>query len=189
MSFIETIDPDRAQGQLADLYRRIARARGGVAQVMQVQSLNPAAMEAHFEFYKTLLFGRSELDRRTREMIGVVVSATNDCQYCVEHHLAPLRAYGVRDSVLEQLRRGEIPDSFSAALIRLLEYARDLTAHPTPDQTAITELRNLAWSDSAILDATMVTGYFNFVNRVVLGLGTALEVGFEETCRTNVDGG
>lgn len=189
MSFIETIDPKRAQGQLADIYQRISGARGGVAQVMQVQSLNPAAMEAHFEFYKTLLFGRSELDRRTREMIGVVVSAVNNCSYCVSHHLAPLRAYKVPDAVLESLSNGEIPDdALSPALTRLLIFAKELTRNPAPDGDAIQELRRLEWSDSAILDATMIAGYFNFVNRVVLALGASLEDGFEETCKTDIDG-
>lgn len=189
MSYIDTIDPDRAQGQLADIYHRIAGARGGVAQVMQVQSLNPAAMEAHFGFYKTLLFGRSELDRRTREMIGVIVSATNSCRYCVEHHLAPLRAYDVENTVLEQLGDGEVPDDLSPALRQLLGYAKALTERPEPNEDAIRALRELEWSDRAILDATMIVGYFNFVNRVVLGLGAALEDGFEETCKTDVDGG
>ncbi len=188
MSFIDTIDPERAQGQLADIYQRIAGARGGVAQVMQVQSLNPAAMEAHFEFYTILLFGRSELDRRTREMIGVVVSAMNDCQYCVSHHLAPLHAFNVDESVLDRLSRGEIPDDdLSPALTRLLLFAKTLTVSPTPDSEAIEELRRLEWSDRAILDATMITGYFNFLNRVVVALGASLEDGFEKTCKTDID--
>lgn len=188
MSFIDTIDPERAQGQLADVYDRISGARGGVAQVMQVQSLNPAAMETHFEFYKTLLLGRSELDRRTREMIGVMVSAVNNCTYCVEHHLSPLRAYKVDDLVLERLAQGKIPDQVSPALRRLLQFARELTKDPKPDEGAIRELRALEWSDRAILDATMITGYFNFVNRVVVGLGASLEEGFEDTCKTDLEG-
>ncbi|MFT6396297.1 MAG: putative peroxidase-related enzyme [Bradymonadia bacterium] len=187
MSYIDTIDPQRAQGQLADIYKRISGARGGVAQVMQVQSLNPAAMETHFEFYKTLLFGRSELDRRTREMIGVIVSSLNNCAYCVEHHLSPLRSYGVDAEVLELLAKGQIADVLSPALRRLLRFARELTRDPKPDEDAILELRALEWSDSAILDATMITGYFNFVNRVVVGLGASLEEGFEETCKTDLE--
>ena len=188
MGFIETIDPERAQGDLAELYRRISGARGGVADVMTIQSLNPAAMERHFDFYKVLLFGRSELDRRTREMIGVVVSAANRCAYCVAHHSAPLRAYAVDARLLEQLAAGDVPDEdLSAPLARLLLFARDLTRDPKPDPGAIEELRALGWTDNGILDATMVAGYFNFVTRLVLALGVELEDGFEATCKTDID--
>jgi len=51
VAWITTIAPDRASGELADTYAQIAAARGGVAQVHQVQSLNPRAMAAHFELY------------------------------------------------------------------------------------------------------------------------------------------
>jgi hypothetical protein len=47
LPWIEIVRPDEAQGELADLYRAIAGARGGVADVHQVQSLNPRAMSAH----------------------------------------------------------------------------------------------------------------------------------------------
>lgn len=188
MGFIETIPPARAQGELAELYARISGARGGVAEVMAIQSLNPAAMAAHFDFYKTLLFGHSELDRRTREMIGVVVSATNGCDYCVQHHTEPLRAYRVDPELLEQLQKGLIPDAnLSAAMIQLLDFARRLTSHPAPDPEAIEALRVSGWSDRAILDATLITGYFNLVNRLVLALGVTLEEDFASTCSTELE--
>lgn len=188
MAFIETTPPERAQGDLAELYERIAGARGGVAEVMAVQSLNPAAMAAHFDFYTTLLFGRSELDRRTREMIGVIVSATNNCAYCVEHHTAPLQAYRVDPELLAQLQQGLVPDAnLSTAMVQLLDFARRLTSDPAPDPQAIEALRAAGWSDAAILDATLIVGYFNLVNRLVLGLGVQLEEGFEVTCQPELE--
>ena len=183
MSYIETIDVARAQGALADAYRRVADARGGVADVLKVQSLNPVALEAHFDFYTALLFGRSELERRTREMIGVVVSAANACAYCVEHHTEPLRAYRVDQEILDALRAGGIPDTLSEPLQALLRFCQDLTVAPTSDPARIDALREHGWSDAAILDATTICCYFNFVNRLVLGLGVTLENQFETLCK------
>ena len=54
---------------------------GHVANILAVHSLNPAALGAHFDLYRTLMFGRSELKRSLREMIAVVVSKTNECHY------------------------------------------------------------------------------------------------------------
>jgi hypothetical protein len=42
---------------------------------------HPAALRAHYDLYRTLMFGRSELSRAQREMIAVVVSKTNGCHY------------------------------------------------------------------------------------------------------------
>ena len=183
MSFIRSIDYPSSQGVLREIYDRIRGARGGVASLMSAQSLNPSALHAHFELYKALLFGRSELDRRTREMIGIVVSATNRCAYGVAHHQEPLRRYGVDESILEALAAGDIPyDVLSAPLVALLEYVRDLTATPASDKERIEALKADGWSDSAILDATMTAGYFNFLNRIALGLGIELEDEFADTC-------
>lgn len=182
MPFIPMIDEARAQGDLDELYKSIAGARGGVADVMKIQSLNPSAMAAHFELYKTLLFGRSELDRRTREMIGVLVSATNDCGYCVAHHSQPLRSWGVDQQIIDALAAGRVPDGLSAALERLLTEVRAITTAPAAREDAIEALRAVGWSDSAILDATMIASYFAMVNRIVLTLGVDIEASYADTC-------
>ena len=39
------------------------------------------SLEAHLDVYKTIMFGRSPLTRRQREMIGVTVSVLNHCHY------------------------------------------------------------------------------------------------------------
>ena len=44
-------------------------------------SLNPKSMLDHRALYDTLMFGPSPLRRYQREMIGVVVSALNECHY------------------------------------------------------------------------------------------------------------
>jgi uncharacterized peroxidase-related enzyme len=108
MPWIDTVPPERAYGALADLYRAIAGARGGVAEVHQVQSLNPKAMAAHLELYKAVVFQRSSLSRRQRERIGVVVSAANACAYCVAHHGQALRGLGEDPVVADALERGDM---------------------------------------------------------------------------------
>ncbi|WP_340103755.1 hypothetical protein [Rhodohalobacter sp. 8-1] len=54
----------------------------------------------------------------------------------------------------------------------LCQYADQLTKAPAKDTTKlIQEIRKSGLTDRAILDATQVIAYFNFVNRMVLGLG------------------
>ena len=81
MAWIQTIDEDDAQGKLEKLYARMMEPWGGVDNILKIHSLNPPSLGGHFELYKTLMRGRSPLTRIQREMIGVVVSATNQCHY------------------------------------------------------------------------------------------------------------
>lgn len=52
-------------------------------------------------------------------------------------------------------------------------FTSELTLHPGSfqDDSMIDKLRETGLTDNAILDATLVVSYFNFVNRIVLSLG------------------
>ena len=185
MAWIDTIAPDRAEGELTELYRAIGSARGGVADVHRVQSLNPRALKAHLEIYKAVVFARSPLGRATRERIAVVVSAANRCAYCVAHHGEALRQLGESPDVIHSLGRGEIPGSLPEADQALLRWAATAATEPSRSGEAdIVELRRLGYDDRAILDATLTVAYFSFVNRLVLLLGVEVEDDYQTTCKS-----
>jgi len=81
MAWIKVIAPEESQGELLEQYNRMRDPAGNVANILGVHSLNPPALRTHFDFYRTLMFGRSELSRAQREMIAVIVSKTNACHY------------------------------------------------------------------------------------------------------------
>lgn len=81
MAFIRVIERDEADAELAAAYDEAAGARGTVANILKVHSLNPRAMVAHLRLYVDLMFGKSGLTRAERETIAVVVSVTNHCHY------------------------------------------------------------------------------------------------------------
>jgi AhpD family alkylhydroperoxidase len=47
--------------------------------------------------------GPGTLDRKTKEIIALVVSATNGCEYCINAHTAALKAMGFGDAELTEL--------------------------------------------------------------------------------------
>src|SRR5210317_1073733 len=93
MSWIEEIEVDEADGKLAEMYAELNKRRGKISNILKVHSLNPQAMSDHLDLYMTLMFGKSGLSRAEREAVAVVVSATNECEYCVNHHTEALRHY------------------------------------------------------------------------------------------------
>ena len=81
MAWIEMIAEAAAEGALAESYKRHTSAQGLVDNILKIHSLNPPSLDGHYQFYRTLMFGKSELKRYQREMIAVVVSAANQCHY------------------------------------------------------------------------------------------------------------
>ncbi|HHH77745.1 MAG TPA: peroxidase [Thermoplasmatales archaeon] len=68
---------------------------------------------------------------------------------------------------------------------RMTEYAIKLTKRPRAmEEGDILILRECGFSDRDILDINMIASYFNFVNRIALGLG--VEFSSEEVTGYNV---
>ncbi len=184
MAWIQVIDPDGAESQLRDIYREIASARGAVADVHRVQSLNARALRAHLELYRAVMFARSTLSRIARERIAVVVSEANRCAYCVAHHGEALRQLGDDPAVVESLSRGELPVGLEPADRALLHWARRAALQPNEcSESDLQSLRSFKFNDKAILDAALTVAYFSFVNRLVLVLGVAVEKDYASTCK------
>ena len=177
MAFIETIQENEAEGRLKEVYDGLIESRGKVAEVHKIQSLNPESIINHMDLYMTIMFGKSPLKRVQREMMAVVVSRANNCDYCQKHHAEAVNHYWKDEDKTNQLRKDYTLLELSEKDRVLCDYAFDLTKNPgnETEETFIKPLQRLGFSDKAILDATMVIAYFNFVNRIVLSLGVQLE--------------
>lgn len=172
MSWIDEVEVSEAEGKLAEVYAHLTAKRGKVANILKVQSLNPDAMSDHLELYMTLMFGKSGLSRAEREAIAVVVSATNECPYCVNHHAEALRRYVKDEDVLTMLVEADGLETLEPRLSNLVRHAEKLTSAPgAMTESDLGELRAVGLSEADILDMTQITAYFNFVNRMALGLG------------------
>lgn len=177
MPFIDVIDYEQAEGQLKEIYDDLIQKRGKLAEVHKIQSLNPQSIVDHMSLYMTLLFGKSPLKRYQREMIAVVVSAGNNCEYCQEHHGAALLHYWKDEARVMQLRQDFAALDLKPGDRALCKVASEMTVSPKQrsQDEQVAPLRDAGLSDRAILDAVMIIAYFNFVNRIVLGLGVQVE--------------
>lgn len=176
MAFINVIRPHDAEGELKEIYNGLLESRGALAEVHQIQSLNPKALIQHMDMYMTIMYGKSPLKRCQREMMAVVVSISNKCEYCTKHHAEALNAYWKDDVKMEKFINNYESIELDEDNILLCKYAQKLTLTPNAVTNAlIEELKSAGFSDKAVLDSAQVIAYFNFVNRLVLGLGVELE--------------
>ncbi len=173
MSRIKVIQHHEAKGRLLEIYNNLVETRGKLAEVHKIQSLRPESIVKHMDLYMEIMYSKSELSRADREMIAVTVSVNNGCEYCKLHHAEALNQYWESDDKLNQFITDFNSSEINAQQKLLCDYAQKLTLDPESfsDGSIIEKLKAENFSDSAILDATLVVAYFNFVNRIVLALG------------------
>ena len=81
MAWIQMISEAEAEGKLKTYYEQMAEPSGEVDNILKIHSLNPAALRAHVQLYKTVMYDKSPIKRPQREMIAVVASVANQCRY------------------------------------------------------------------------------------------------------------
>lgn len=171
MSWIEEIDEEDAEGDLKEVYEEIVSSRGKLSNIMKVHSLNPGAMKAHMDMYMSVMFEDRSLPRKECEMIGVVVSEANGCSYCVNHHAEALKSYWEEERV-QALKEGMEEVELDDREEKVVEYAYKLTVAPEKmGEEDVGSLREAGLKDEEVLNVNLVVSYFNFVNRIALGLG------------------
>lgn len=177
MSRIKVISYEESTGRLKEIYDELISKRGKIADVHSIQSLRPESIVKHMDLYMEIMYSKSELSRAEREMIAVVVSVSNCCEYCQVHHAEALNHYWKNDEKVNLFRKNIEQIELTQKEIILCEYAKIITMHPEEaSKSDLTkQLKKIGLSDKAILDATLVVAYFNFVNRIVLSLGVELK--------------
>ena len=176
--WIRTLADEEATGETAEMFAYLRRTRGAVYNLHRIHSLHAGALDALITFIDEVLNKPGALSACDRELIATVVSAENSCDYCTVLHAEALQAeIGDPD-----LARQAAFDFHSAGLPErrraMLCYATRLTNAPaTIGPEDIDALRAAGLDDAAILEVNLVASYFNYLNRVALGLGVPLDPG------------
>lgn len=172
MSWIKEIDQENADGLLKEVYTDILNKRGKISNVMKIHSLDPDTMKNHLDLYLSIMFSEDSLSREERELIAVVVSALNDCSYCLNHHAEALNVYWKDDSKIDILINDYKSIDFPIRTLAILNYAEKLTITPgLVNEFDVQNLRIHDLTDEDILKINLIVSYFNFVNRIANGLG------------------
>ncbi|HVC39886.1 MAG TPA: carboxymuconolactone decarboxylase family protein [Candidatus Dormibacteraeota bacterium] len=104
MALVHLVDESEAEGLVKDVYEEIMTSRklAKVPNYWKALAHQPALLAATWEKLKVVM-AEGALDRQTKEIIAVAVSATNNCDYCLQSHTDALRAMGLGDAALVEL--------------------------------------------------------------------------------------
>jgi len=81
MPWIRQIGDREARGLLKKLYDEARQRAGKIWNVVRLMSLRPKQLQVSMDLYREVMFGESGLSRAERELVAVIVSATNHCVY------------------------------------------------------------------------------------------------------------
>ncbi len=140
---------------------------GMVPNVLRAYAFDIAKLDAFTAMYNDLMLGDSGLTKLEREMIAVVVSATNRCHYCLVAHGAAVRQLSgdpaLGEALVTNWRVARVTDRQRA----MLAFAEKVTLESARVGEADRDgLRGHGLSDRDIWDLIAVAGFFNMTNRV-----------------------
>ena len=91
MSWLRIPDESELPDEVRSLYEKPLEKLGFVPNVLRAWALRPSHLLRWNGHMDELMRGESGLTKAQREMIAVVVSVTNRCNYCIVSHTAALR--------------------------------------------------------------------------------------------------
>ena len=104
MAIVRMVEYEDASAQVRALYDEIMAKRGidFIPNIWKTLATHPPTLERIWRGIEVVM-APGRLDKLTKEMIAVAVSATNGCEYCLWSHTAAARKQGLDDEMLGEL--------------------------------------------------------------------------------------
>ena len=116
-----------------------------------------ALSEAALGTYLALQNAKSSLKGKAREVVNLVVSQVNECEYCLAAHTALGRMVGFTDDQIMELRHGHA--SFDVKLDSLARLAKSIAENRgRADQGVVDAFFAAGWTKENLVDAIVVIG-------------------------------
>jgi uncharacterized peroxidase-related enzyme len=177
---VPLIDEADATGRLAELYDEVRKATDlpFVPDMFRLVSTRPDLLETVLAGYRGL-FGDGVMPRATRELICAWTARVNECPYCVGTHNFFYQVFGGPAEIGNAIDGAESPDELpvdakTKVLLNLVtKVSRE--AYKIVDEDWQLGL-DAGWTQEELLEAFFTTSLFNFITRMVDGLGLGYSV-------------
>jgi uncharacterized peroxidase-related enzyme len=171
MPFVNEIEEAQADGRLRELYGKIEQKLGFLPHYFKTLGAKPAVIEAQLQMSDAVM-ADGALSTIVKEQIGLVVSGINSSAYCVMFHMELLRRFGVEKALARKLTTDYENTAVDSKVKALFRFADKLTRHPDDIEESDTDaVKQAGWDDAAVRETVLTVAYFNYINRVSLGLG------------------
>ena len=172
MAFIKLLNFKNSSGLLKKEYEKGLRRAGRIWNVLTIQSQTPEILRDSMRLYNSTMFGNSNVPRFDRELLAVVTSISNECEYWIRAHLYDLRSETNNQKLVDEVAENWKDSGLSEQQKAICYLAEKLTLNPGKiNDNNIKEVKKFGYSDKEISEIVQIISYFNYINRVADGLG------------------
>jgi len=175
MKRIEMLNPEMAQEGVDAIFHEIRQAFGRVPNLFLTYAHHPPLLEANWHKVKRVMMEGS-LERKTKEVIALLVSKDNGCDYCVAAHTGALKAIGVSDAEISLIEADLEQAEFTTKERALIRFARksNQAAHEMTDED-FSSVRASGARDAEMIEALGVMEVFTAFNKFLDTLDVELD--------------
>lgn len=157
------LDPKAATGATKEAFDEATRQFGGVINLFRVAGNAPNVLKGFLALNQHVNDG-IELTGKQVEQVAMLVSALNNCDYCVNVHMKVGTMQGASEAEMLDAIDGKATDPATQAL---LDYTSEVVRHRgqvSPETLA--RARACGFSDKALLEAVGIIGLYTLIQYV-----------------------
>lgn len=153
MTTINVPTRDEVSSQNQAIFDNLKKALGMVPNLFATFAHSETALGN----YLALQNAKSSLMGKSREVVNLVVSQVNDCDYCLAAHTMLGKMVGFTDEQIMELRHGRA--SFDAKFDSLARLAKSVAEHRGhAEQSVINSFFAAGWTKENLVDAIVIVG-------------------------------
>jgi uncharacterized peroxidase-related enzyme len=155
--------------------RPIMEKTGQLGEIFKLVALDEKIYFATDMMVQKYLLEKTELSYDIKEAIALLISKENGCKMCVDVHKGIAKMLGLSEQRIEEILKGVESidtDEREKALLRFCIRASRKENYKIRKEE-IDALRTMGYTDTQVLEAVAITGYFNYINTLsnVFALG------------------
>jgi AhpD family alkylhydroperoxidase len=105
MAQVKLVEDSEASAEVRAVFDDIRKSRNTdyVNNIWRALAAHPPLLKRFWSQMKEIMVKESRIDALTKEYIYLAVSITNNCEYCINSHIAAARKKGMDDATLAEL--------------------------------------------------------------------------------------
>jgi AhpD family alkylhydroperoxidase len=105
MAQVKLVQDKDASAEVKAVFDDIRKTRDTdyVNNIWRALAVHPPLLQRFWGQMKAVMVKESRIDALTKEFIYLAVSITNNCEYCINSHIAAARKKGMDDQMLAEL--------------------------------------------------------------------------------------
>jgi uncharacterized peroxidase-related enzyme len=175
MAHIKLPEFEQMSPAIQEKAKPILEKTGKLGDIFKLLAIDEKVYFATDVMIQKYLLDETTLSYDIKEAIALLISKENGCKMCVDVHKSIAKMLGLSEQRIEEILKGVDAIDTDAKDKALLHFC--IKASQKDNYKILKEeidaLKDMGWSDTQIIEAVSITGYFNYINTLsnVFGLG------------------